>query len=203
MAKELSFLGACRKARINSPCRTHNEEAIHKGFTYILFTVLNKNKDNRKVGDTPEENFFFHALINFESLLSGECKENVQNDIFTVRIQKEHLYLSGEGNKDRNNNLLRHQDGFSNAHEEVLIERNLTSSSWWIQTKLLVNQERRKLNLSDVNLCFSEIAQILLPAVREFLNLPSEMTLTLLLPAAKTGFRSEFGYALMMFPPRD
>lgn len=196
MANELSFLGACRKARTNSPCRTQNEEAIHKGFTYILFTVLNKNKDNRKV-------FFFHALINFESLLSGECKENVQNDIFTVRIQKEHLYLSGEGNKDRNNNLLRLQDGFSKAHEEVLIERNLTSPSWWIQTKLLVNQERRKLNLSDVNLCFSEIAEILLPAVREFLNLPSEMMLTLLLPAAKTGFRSEFGYALMMFPPRD
>lgn len=86
MANELSFLGACRKARTNSPCRTHNEAAIHKGFTYILFTVLNKNKDNRKVGDTPEENICFHALVNFESLLSGECKENVQNDIFRKNI---------------------------------------------------------------------------------------------------------------------
>ncbi len=35
------------------------------------------------------------------------------------------------------------------------------------------------------------------------MNLPFETTLTLQLPAAKTGFRSEFGYALMMLPPRD
>lgn len=31
----------------------------------------------------------------------------------------------------------------------------------------------------------------------------TEITLTLLLPAAKTGFRSELGIALTMFPPRD
>lgn len=32
---------------------------------------------------------------------------------------------------------------------------------------------------------------------------PLEMTLTLQFPAARTGFRSELGYALTMFPPRD
>lgn len=59
-----------------------------------------------------------------------------------------HLYLSGEGDEDRNNDLLRLQDGFSKAHKEVLIQNNLVFCSWWIQTTRFVTQERRRLNVS-------------------------------------------------------
>ena len=34
--------------------------------------------------------------------------------------------------ENRHNNLLWLQDGFSKAYEEVLIQGNLSSSSWWI-----------------------------------------------------------------------
>lgn len=63
------------------------------------------------------------------------------------------LYLSGKGNEDRDSNLFWFQDSFSKAHKEVLIQENLSCSTWWFQTEMHLNQvsqeqkkKKKKLN---------------------------------------------------------
>lgn len=51
---------------------------------YSLFST--ETRTTGKWETLQRKTFVFHALVNFESLLSGECKENVQNDIFRKNI---------------------------------------------------------------------------------------------------------------------
>lgn len=83
VAKELSFLGACRNARTTSPCRTRQIQTEAPTLTFL----------HRGGG-------------------------------------KRHIYLSGEGNEDGEDDVLRPQDGFTKAHKEILVERNPAASSW-------------------------------------------------------------------------
>lgn len=46
--------------------------------------------------------------------------------------------LRGEGNKNREENLLRLQRRFPEAHKEILIQRDLTSATWWKHKEVLV-----------------------------------------------------------------
>lgn len=45
-------------------------------------------------------------------------------------LQIKLVYLSGKGDENGDDNLLRLQDDFPKSHEEVLIQGNLSSSSW-------------------------------------------------------------------------
>lgn len=92
VAKALSFLGAWRKARTSSPCRTGGSGRGASG------GVLGGGRG---------------CLLRMNS------------------------HLCGEGNENREEDLLRLQARFPEAHEEILVQGDLASATCWKQQEVL------------------------------------------------------------------